>query len=80
MKNHWATTGMPDEFERMDEFYNFKKYISKIHVVLKLDEKTYQGGKNGDDHPISWYQEFEGGRSFYTAMGHTDESFIEPLF
>jgi cytochrome c len=80
MKNHWATTGMPDEFERMDEFYNFKNISPAIHVVLKLDEKTYQGGKNGDDHPISWYQEFEGGRSFYTAMGHTDESFIEPLF
>jgi cytochrome c len=48
--------------------------------VVKLDEKTYQGGKNGDNHPISWYHEFDGGRSFYTAMGHTDQTFIEPLF
>ncbi|RDB03857.1 ThuA domain-containing protein [Runella aurantiaca] len=80
MKNHWATKGMPDEFERTDEFYAFKNISPSINVLLKIDEKTYQGGKNGDNHPMSWYQEFDGGRAFYTAMGHTDETFSEPLF
>ena len=80
MKNHWATRGMPDEFERTDEFYAFKNISPSINVLLKIDEKTYQGGKNGDNHPMSWYQEFDGGRAFYTAMGHTDETFAEPLF
>jgi cytochrome c len=79
MKN-WATKNMPDTFERSDEFYSFKDINPNINVVLKIDEKTYQGGKNGDNHPISWYHEFDGGRSFYTAMGHTDETFSEPLF
>lgn len=79
-KNHWSTQGMPDEFERKDEFYSFKDISPKINVVLKIDEKSYQGGKNPDFHPISWYQDFDGGRSFYTAMGHTDETFSEPLF
>ncbi len=79
-KNHWATQGMPDEFERSDEFYSFKDISPKINVVVKIDEKSYIGGKNGDNHPISWYQEYDGGRSFYTAMGHTDETFSEPLF
>jgi cytochrome c len=79
-KDHWATKGMPDEFERSDEFYSFKDISPKINVVLKIDEKSYTGGKNPDFHPISWYQEFDGGRSFYTAMGHTDETFSEPLF
>jgi cytochrome c len=79
-EKNWATAGMPDEFERTDEFYSFKNISPKIHVVLKIDEKSYIGGHNGDDHPMSWYQEFEGGRSFYTAMGHTDETFSEPLF
>ena len=74
------TAGMPDSFERSDEFYSFKDISPKINVVLKIDEKSYSGGKNGDNHPISWYQEFDGGRSFYTAMGHTDETFSEPLF
>ncbi len=80
MKSHWATQGMPDEFERTDEFYAFKNISPKINVVLKIDEKSYIGGHNGDNHPMAWYQEFDGGRSFYTAMGHTDETFSEPLF
>lgn len=74
------TAGMPDEFERTDEFYSFKDISPKINVILKIDEKSYIGGKNGENHPMSWYQAFDGGRSFYTAMGHTNETFSEPLF
>ncbi|MVM30941.1 c-type cytochrome [Spirosoma sp. HMF4905] len=80
LKNHWATKGMPDEFERTDEFYSFRDISPKINVVLKIDEKSYVGGKNPDFHPMSWYQEYDGGRAFYTAMGHTDEVYLDPLF
>jgi cytochrome c len=80
LRKHWATQMMPDQFERTDEFYSFKQISPNINVLVKIDEKSYQGGKNGDNHPMSWYQEFDGGRSFYTAMGHTDETFSEPLF
>jgi len=43
-------------------------------------KKTYKGGKNGDNHPMSWYHNYDGGRAFYTALGHTKESFTEPDF
>lgn len=79
-KNNFATKGMPDEFERKDEFYSFKQIDPSIHVLVKIDEKSYRGGKNGDDHPMNWYHDFDGGRAFYTNMGHTDETFTEPLF
>lgn len=79
-KDHSTTQGMPEEFERTDEYYNFRDISPDINVVLVVDEDTYKGGKNGKDHPMSWYQEFDGGRAFYTAMGHTNESFSEPLF
>ena len=79
-KNSFATKNMPDSFDRKDEFYSFKQIDPSIHVLVKIDEKSYQGGKNGDNHPMSWYHDFEGGRSFYTNMGHTDETFSEPLF
>jgi cytochrome c len=79
-KDHWATKGMPDEFERSDEFYSFKQIDPTIKVLIKIDEKSYRGGKNGDNHPMSWYHDFDGGRAFYTAMGHTDETFSESLF
>ena len=34
----------------------------------------------GADHPIAWCQDYEGGRSWYTGGGHTDESYAEPPF
>lgn len=79
-KDHWATQGMPDEFEREDEFYSFKNISPNINVVLEIDEDSYRGGSNPHFHPMSWYQEYDGGRSFYTAMGHTDQTYSEPLF
>ena len=78
--NHPTTNGMPAEFKRSDEFYSFKNINPAINVLIKIDEKSYVGGKNGDNHPMSWYHDYDGGRAFYTAMGHTDESFVEPLF
>ncbi len=47
---------------------------------MKVDESTYQGGKMGKDHPISWYHDYDGGRAFYTELGHTDESYKEDNF
>jgi cytochrome c len=71
---------LPDEWVRTDELYNYKKISDDIEVLFKLDEASYQGGENGDNHPISWYHYFDGGRSFYTGMGHTNESYEDPMF
>ncbi|MVM28831.1 carbohydrate-binding protein [Spirosoma sp. HMF4905] len=79
-KNNPATSFLPERWEREDEFYSFKNISPALHVLLTIDEKTYKGGTNGDNHPMAWYQEFDGGRSFYTAGGHTDATFSEPLF
>ncbi len=52
-----------------------------MHVLLKMDESTYDedDGSDGtdDDHPISWCKKFDGGRSFYTGLGHTQASYAE---
>lgn len=71
---------LPDEWIRTDELYNYKKISDEITVLYNLDETSYQGGENGENHPIAWYHDFDGGRSFYTGLGHTDESFSEELF
>ncbi len=47
---------------------------------MKVDEKTYKGGTMGDDHRISWYHEYDGGRAWYTELGHTEESYTEPNY
>lgn len=79
--NHPASDSLPERFTRSDEFYNYRSIKRDlINVLVKIDESTYEGGTNGDDHPISWYHEYDGGRAFYTGMGHTKESYSEPLF
>ncbi|MBR9998453.1 MAG: ThuA domain-containing protein [Cyclobacteriaceae bacterium] len=79
-KTHPSTTMLPDEWNRFDEWYDFKDVNPNIKVLAKLDETSYEGGEMQNDHPIIWYQEFEGGRIFYTGFGHTNETFEEPLF
>jgi type 1 glutamine amidotransferase len=75
-----ATKGLPASWERVDEWYNFTDISKEITVVANLDETSYTGGTNGIWHPISWYQDYSGGRSFYTGLGHTEDSYSEPLF
>ncbi|TAE48032.1 MAG: PKD domain-containing protein [Bacteroidetes bacterium] len=69
---------------RTDEFYNFKNLYrsapDSIIPLITIDEKTYQGGTNGDYHPMSWYHDYDGGRAFYTNFGHTKETYTEPEF
>jgi type 1 glutamine amidotransferase len=68
-------------WRRTDEWYNFcSNPRSTVHVLATIDEGSYSGGKMGSDHPVAWCREFDGGRSWYTAMGHTVESYAEPLF
>jgi cytochrome c len=77
---HVSTKGIPARFSREDEFYNFKSIDSTIHVLVEIDETSYQGGTNGAHHPMSWYHDFDGGRAWYTNMGHTEATYTEPLF
>lgn len=68
-----------------DEWYNFRNYESDLHILLTIDEHSYQGGSspegvNPEKHPIAWCHEFDGGRAFYTALGHIPESYGDPQF
>lgn len=79
-KSHPSTKHLPDEWIRKDEWYDFKKLNKDVNVLITIDETSYSGGGHGDYHPMVWYHEYDGGRSFYTELGHTDESFAEPLY
>ncbi len=80
-KTHASTSHLPEIWERYDEWYNFKKAPgAEVNVLISIDEKSYEGGSNGDSHPMAWYHDFDGGRAFYTELGHTNESFAEPLY
>lgn len=76
----FGSNATPDSWTRTDEWYNYKKISPDINVILNLDETSYEGGENGESHPIAWYHDFEGGRSFYTGLGHTKESYSDSLY
>jgi cytochrome c len=84
-KDNIATKMLPAQWVRNDEYYHYKSVAKDLHVLIKLDESslTYKPSderfKMGD-HPIAWYHDFEGGRVFYTGLGHTNESYSDPLF
>jgi type 1 glutamine amidotransferase len=78
-----STVGLPRTWIRVDEWYNFQANPRPVvHVLATLDESSYSPGDGamGADHPIAWSHEFQGGRAWYTAGGHTEESYSEPLF
>lgn len=80
-KHHPTTAFLPNHWHRTDEWYCFRENPrSRVSVLATVDEATYSGGTMGADHPIMWWHDSLGGRAWYTAMGHTKESYSDALF
>jgi glucose/arabinose dehydrogenase len=77
---HPSTRNLPAVWNRTDEWYNFRNLNKDVKVLLKIDEKSYSGGTMGGDHPMAWYHDFDGGRSFYTELGHREENYTDSLY
>lgn len=78
---HPATKGLPGSFTRTDEWYDFRTQPrGSVHVLTSVDDATYSGSAMGADHPTTWCHGYDGGRAFYTALGHTAESYREANF
>lgn len=79
--DHPATHHLAARWTRTDEWYDFREPPPPtVRRLLMIDETTYEGGMMGEDHPVAWCHEFDGGRAIYTAGGHTSEAFAEPDF
>ena len=78
---HPSTAHLSSRFTHTDEWYNFQSNpAGSVEVLLNLDESTYTGGTMGASHPIAWHHDYDGGRSGYTALGHTESVYSEPWF
>ena len=78
---HPSTESLPRRWRRVDEWYNYRNNPrGDVHVLAVLDESSYNGGTMPADHPISWCHAYEGGRSWYTGMGHTEGTYRETAF
>jgi uncharacterized protein len=73
-----------------DEWYEFgPRKADDLKFLLSVDEKSYnpyakwgdnEGKGMGNFHPISWYHPYDGGRAFYTALGHIPLTFSDQIF
>lgn len=80
---HPSTQAVPTEWSLFEEWYNFKNNPRDVVRVLQtLDETSYNPGSGamGDDHPYSWCHNYDGGRSWYTALGHRESTYADPMF
>ena len=75
-----ATQHLDSIWQRHDEWFNLKDLSPNLNVLLSLDEKTCAGGQMGNFHPLAWYHDFDGGRAFFTALGHPTEAYSDPAF
>ena len=71
---------LPEVWTFNEEWYNFSSINPDIEVLMELDESSYEGGTNGVGHPIVWKHRYDGGRAFYTGLGHKEETYEDPLF
>ncbi len=77
---HSCTSHLPEEWIITDEWHRFSiNPRENVHVLISLDEDSYEGEqKMGGDHPFTWLQHYDGGRSFFTSLGHSKETFANP--
>jgi len=74
-----AVAGLPRSIRRTDEWYYFDDFDPTSKLLITLDP-TSIGEADVNPNPVSWTREVDGARVFYTAMGHTTESYSEPYF
>jgi cytochrome c len=80
-RTHLATKCLPAVWNRRDEWYDFRAQPpADATILLTIDETSYSGGTMGAVHPMAWARTFDGGRTFYTELGHTSEGFKEQAF
>ncbi len=89
---HPAVKGHGASFLYKADWTNHDRCVTGLpgfKVLLRVDESTYtpvrelfvqRGGKAmGEDHPIAWLHENQGGRFFYTELGHDVRSLETPF-
>ncbi|MFM9371202.1 ThuA domain-containing protein [Streptomyces sp. Da 82-17] len=79
---HPSTKGLPELWERSEEWYNWRANpTGKVHTLAQIKVRDgISGLDEGVDHPWSWCQNYDGGRSWFTAGGHDKSAFSEAGF
>lgn len=86
--NHPSTEFLGERWKVSDECYYSNHLNPDINVLLSADMTTVEDKKKseypnnifGHYFPICWSHQFEGGRQWYTALGHDAETYDDPTF
>ncbi len=76
--SHPAVRRLAPSFTRRDEWYQLRSAPVGAEILVTLDPAS--AGEPGPAWPVSWTTRTGRGRNFITTMGHTPESFSDPLF
>ena len=80
-QRHPATAHLPAQWPFSDEWYEFDANPrGTVRMLASIDERCYEDGTMGPDHPLVWCHENCGGRAFYTALGHDESAYADPGF
>ncbi len=81
---------MPERFLWTDEWYEFgQERIEGLNYILAVEDRPFEGSTKaglatkkgkGSFRPMAWYHEYDGGRAFYTALGHMPSTYSDRLF
>ncbi|MEU9058829.1 ThuA domain-containing protein [Streptomyces sp. NPDC048430] len=79
---HPSTVTLPDLWERTEEWHNWRADpAGTVHTLAEIRVRDgVTGLDEGADHPWSWCQNYDGGRSWFTAGGHAPSAFQEDAF
>jgi len=80
-----STNFLPHTWEQDDECYFFKEVNPDLHVLMAHDLSTLLDDKDkpdfyGASSPSVWCHEFDGGREWYTSLGHDSATYFKPDF
>ena len=80
-RQHPSTSFLGETWRWEDEFYYLKSMPSGLHILLAGDLSTLDDPAKPKDEttrPLAWCHEFEGGRCWFTALGHKKEHYADP--
>lgn len=86
-RSHPATRGLAGQWTTSDECYFFKEFNVHVQVLLVTDIRSIRDDQPGDStrhfgnrYPAAWCHQFDGGKIWYTALGHNKDDYSNPTY
>ncbi|MBD8078638.1 ThuA domain-containing protein [Cellulosimicrobium arenosum] len=80
-RQHPATADLPLTWDREDKWLDWEDSpAGEVHTVAQVEPGADASPTTNPFQPVSWCRDYDGGRSFYTGMGGTEDSWSDDAF